>query len=294
MFFYIPAEAMQQEASLHDNSDIIYISSTESNSRPAHSAHFHNQLTVRIQPTQISPDTFLEISSKNDDANSPSKNNTLKTMKSTFVPQHFIFTPSLENDKRRIKELPELIKDAQKIFDALQSNNPRIIKKILEEEDQKNINTEYETMKTADAVNPITGDCLLSLAAEYSSPAILMTILSKGPKLNKKNCFGQTALHRAVLCAEDTSIVQLLLRAGAAPDIQDNNNNTALNIAHHYAEGVTKHQICSQQHFVLTRKILQDHIELQEKIALEIFTHISIADRDANNTITKLIMEYRS
>lgn len=72
------------------------------------------------------------------------------------------------------------------------------------------------------------GNTALMLAAWYGMRSLLKDLIADGAGLDFKNNLGETALMAAVLGTDAFQCVSLLLEAGANPNLQDNNGNTAL------------------------------------------------------------------
>lgn len=71
------------------------------------------------------------------------------------------------------------------------------------------------------------GDSLLHFAAAGKSQTILNKLISTGIDLNQKNIFGETALHYAS-ANENLAVVELLVKAGANPQLLDNSGMSPL------------------------------------------------------------------
>ena len=70
----------------------------------------------------------------------------------------------------------------------------------------------------------------LDLAACADGGVLVKLLLDAHVRVNARDFWQATALHRAVSCRNEAA-VKLLLRAGAAVNVEDNSHNTPLSLA---------------------------------------------------------------
>lgn len=133
------------------------------------------------------------------------------------------------------------------LYYAIETNNKKIIKLLIDHGADVNINPYNDTTLNAAIVHMcdqdiidlfIThgyklspNDSLLRCAIYFDNDDIIDLLINNGADVNQQDAYGQTPLHQAILYNKNYKVIVILINHGANPNIKNNKGDTPISLA---------------------------------------------------------------